>query len=168
MQNTLLDDIANVVGYTPARKIALAYAGRRLCVPRHARDETHAIAYLIGMPAYRALVREFPGEELFIPGLGDDDRFRRDLIVAARLADGQTYASVAADLGITPRRVEQIAAELEDRGWLKFSSGLGHFIRLLRLHRRGHGRGPAPTLKTVDFLGMGEVSDETPLPAAGA
>lgn len=166
MNNSVLDDIGGVIGYTPTRKLALAFGGRRLSVPHIVRDG-HPLAVLIGLPAFRALVREFSGVDLFLPTAGDDDRFRRDLVIAERLAAGATSADIALEMAISVRRVEQIRCDLGASGWIRYSGGHRRAMVLARLAARGAREAERPTL---EILGTGEVFDDTPLPlkAAGA
>lgn len=119
---TVLDDLCAVIGYTATRTVALWWAGRELYVPRHPRPD-HALAALIGMPALRALVREWPGERIDIPGLNGDDELRRARDIALRLVQGQDTGTIAQALGLTQRRVEQIRRGLVEAGWLAVPTG---------------------------------------------
>lgn len=121
MDESNLEDIARVVGYTATRQLAAWYSGRSIYVPRSARYD-HPLARLIGMAALRALVDEFACLQLTIPTEAEDDRWRRDRRVATMLVAGQTPQAIAREIGLTTRRVEQIRADLVDRGLLQYAA----------------------------------------------
>jgi hypothetical protein len=124
MQSGNLDDVCATVGYTATRILSAWYAGRSLYVPSNARDD-HPLASLIGMPALRALVREFASIQIPVPPQTEDDRFRRDRRIAEALVAGHTPREVAAAERLTVRRVEQIRADLVTLGWLRYAAGAG-------------------------------------------
>lgn len=161
MENSILDDLSAVVGYTATRKLAAWFGGRRLYVPQRA-SESHPLATLIGMPAFRALVREFAGDDdVFIPSSLEDERYLRDREIAERLAAGESAREIAARLSLTDRRIEQIRLDLAQRGWLLYAEGYKRAMRRSGPARRRGDEPEAPAL----FLGTGEVSAESP-PAA--
>ena len=162
MENSILDDLSAVVGYTATRKLVAWFGGRRLYVPQRAA-ETHPLATLIGMPAFRALVRDFAGDDnVFLPSTGEDDRYIRDREIAERIAAGESAPVIALAMALTERRIEQIRVELVERGWILYAEGYKRAMRKSRTTRRRGGDVPVPTLI---ILGTGEVSAETPLPA---
>lgn len=121
MEESNLDDIAGVIGYTATRQLAAWFSGRSIYVPRSARSD-HPLARLIGLPALRSLVGEFACLQLAIPTEAEDDRWRRDRRIATLLVAGQDARSVAEEVGLTVRRVEQIRADLVDRGLLQYAA----------------------------------------------
>lgn len=130
MEASNLDDVCACVGYTATRRLAAWYAGRNLYVPARAHAD-HPLAVLIGMPALRALVEQYRGEQLTIPPASEDDRFRRDRRIAIALVAGQTCAEIAADLDLTTRRVEQIRGDLIASRLLEYAAS-GRRARPLR------------------------------------
>jgi hypothetical protein len=144
-----LDDIARAVGYRAARVIALHYAGRRLHVPATARPD-HPLSVLIGRDAFVLLVREFAACRLLVPCDTEEQRFTRDWRIAALLADGRSAEQIAAALGMSSRRVEQIRVRLARDGWLTFEGA-----------PPGRGRGRRVAVRP-EILGTGEVSDGPP------
>lgn len=58
--------MANLVGMAAAMAVAKTYGGRRLYIPRKAR-QNHQLASLIGIEKLAALCRHYDGERLKIP-----------------------------------------------------------------------------------------------------
>lgn len=119
---SVLDDLSPVVGFTATLALAAWWADRNLYVPASARPD-HPLAAVIGLPALRALVAEFGGQTLAIPADVQALRFRRDRAICERFAEGWTPARVADEFELSPRRAEQLRADLIARGWLDFAAG---------------------------------------------
>ena len=158
MQNTVYDDIAASVGFTAAFALMTWFEKRRLYVPHQALP-SHPLATLIGLPALRALVRDFGGEDLWLPSAQEYERFARNRDIAVRLAAGDTAAQVGQRVGLSERRVEQIRDDLLADGLLTLAEG--------RRQPSGPGRpsrGRRSPYGGMEILGTGEVSDEPPPP----
>lgn len=121
-QATVLDDICTSVGYTATCVLSAWFGGRKLYVPGAARPD-HPLVDLIGLPALRALVRDWSGQELKVPTHRTAARFERDRRACELFAEGWTAERVAIDLGIGVRRAEQLRRELEASGWLAYATG---------------------------------------------
>lgn len=119
---SVLDDLSPIVGFTATLALAAWWADRNLYVPASARPD-HPLASVIGLPALRALVAEFGGQTLAIPADVQALRFRRDRAICERFAEGWTPARVADEFELSPRRAEQLRADLVARGWLDFAAG---------------------------------------------
>lgn len=159
MENSVLDDVCAVVGYTATRIIVAWYGGRSLYVPASVVDK-HPLATLIGLPALRALSREFGGgAALQIPSRALEDRYQCHQRIAAMLAAGATNAEVAETVGLTLRRVQQLRVELAGLGWIREAEA---FAR-----RRGRPTAAAAP-RLLEILGTGEVSDRPPTPSAAS
>lgn len=113
--NSCLDDIAGVIGFTPAMVLCAWYHGRNLYVPENARAN-HAIETLIGRPAFVRLVRSFHGQWLSIPKEGWLMRVFRDRRIADALVEGADDGDIANQVGVTPERVGQIRRALTTNG----------------------------------------------------
>ncbi|EFX61511.1 hypothetical protein DAPPUDRAFT_339194 [Daphnia pulex] len=136
-----LEPVCSAIGYTATRKIAAWYGGQLLHVPQVVRTD-HPLVALIGLRAVTALVNTWPGERFRIPDASDDDRYRRDRVIAEMLVAGATCAAIGQLMGITTRRVETLRAEMEQEGFLQFAEAP-------RLRSRGVPPGgslPRPTL----------------------
>lgn len=123
LKATLLDDVCAAVGWTATCAIVAWWGGRQLYVPPEARED-HPIALVIGMPAFRALVREFGGlaKAWSIPTGGICEQYVRDRRITERYAAGATPGLVAEEFGIGLRRAQQLRVELEQRGWLEYAA----------------------------------------------
>lgn len=119
---TLLDDLAPVVGYTATCALAAWYEGKNLYVPS-AYAPDHQLARLIGEPALRALVGAFASETLAIPPASDPARYRRDRLLCECVADGLPLRRIAEIFDLSVRRVEQLREDLEARGWIAYADG---------------------------------------------
>ena len=115
--NSILDDLASVIGYTATCSLVdlLGSNKRNLCVPTEATD-SHFLAKIIGMPAFRALVSNYGGQLIPIPEgrWRDVDRMSRK-VVMLYLA-GKKTPEIATLTGLSERRVERIYKELEPTG----------------------------------------------------
>lgn len=158
MENTNYDDLAASVGFTATVALMTWFEGRRLHVPRQVLPQ-HPLATLIGLPALRALVRDFGGEDLWLPASDQFGRYARNRDIAVRLAAGDTPAQIAERFGLSERRVEQIRVELVDAGLLKLAEG-----RRLPSGPGRPARGRRSPFGGLKILGTGEVSDEPPPP----
>lgn len=166
MNTSELDDLAPVIGYRASRIIAAWFAGRKLHVPTQARVG-HPLETLMGRSAFVALVNEFGASSVCVPTTDEDDRYRRNRLIAERFAAGATGADVAAELGLTIRRVEQIRVDLVALGWLLYAQG---FDTAKAQARRAAGSGAPEVLfsgTAAGFLETGEVFGEPPPPADG-
>ena len=159
MNTSDLDDLAPVIGYRATRVIAAWFAGRDLHTPARSWPG-HPLAKLIGQPAFDALVREYPSERFRIPTNEDDDRCRRDRVVAERLVAGRSCVEIADELGLTVRRVEQLRFELVDQGVLEYAQGFDSAMQAGRGNRLSRNVAPP---RFANF-GTGEVSGEPPPP----
>lgn len=153
MQNSVLDDLSATVGFTATVALLTWYGGRRLYVP-DAAIEGHALAKLIGLPALRALVRDFRGDDLCLPSADAFSRYARDRDIAASFAAGMTPAQTAEKFGLSLRRCEQLREEMATRGVLVLLAR-----RAARPGRPRRGRSP---YLGAEILGTGEVSAATP------
>lgn len=116
MAHGVIEDVGGEIGYTATTTLVTWFGGSGLYVPTIV-DETHLLARLIGLPAFRRLVAAFPSESIRIPKPVNqaDDRARR---VARMLIAGRTEREIAEEIGISVRRVEQIRKRLVDEGIL--------------------------------------------------
>lgn len=130
---TVLDEVCEKIGFSATVTLLVWYAGCRVWVPSTAPAD-HPLATLLGLRTLRSLVEGFGGEQIDIPQCAEQDRLRRDRRIAEALAAGALPRAVADAEGLTTRRVEQLRAELELRGWLQYATA----------RKRGHR--PASTV----------------------
>lgn len=149
-----LDDLCPVIGYRATRIIVAWFAGRRFHVPGTTRPG-HPLELLLGRPAFVALVGEFALCRVNVPAADHEERYGRDRRIAEMLASGWACERVAAAVGITARRVEQIRRELVANGWLRYAQGFDSAMSASRGRRR---RPVAPP----EFFGTNEVFHEPP------
>ena len=158
MQNSTYDDISASVGFTATVVLLTWFAKQRLYVPHEALP-SHPLATLIGLPALRALVRDFGGEDVWLPTAEAFGRYARDRDIAIRLAIGDSTADIATRFDLSERRVEQLRGELLQSGILKLAEG--------RRRSSAPGRpraGRSPFEGGLEILGTGEVFAEPPPP----
>lgn len=115
-QNTTLDDISGVIGFTPTLKLSAWYgATNNLYVPESAADSP-VLVRLLGEDLAQRLCVAFPREFLAIPRLStyDDESLRYR--IATLLMTGLSTRQVSKFEQISERRVQQICRELEREG----------------------------------------------------
>jgi hypothetical protein len=113
--NGTLEDVAAEIGYTATSRLVAWFGGANLYVPATATED-HAVARLIGLPAFRRLVSEYGGTTLSVPGGHLEEMDRRDRLIAERLGCGTGPREIAAEFGITERRVQQLRTRIEQTG----------------------------------------------------
>ncbi len=110
--NTTLDDVACVIGFTPTLRLAAWYGDRgNLYVPEQASAD-QVIARLIGLPAASRLSEAFPQEYLAVPGLSAYAAEARRARIALMLQRGLSIPETARIERCSDRRVLQICSEL--------------------------------------------------------
>ncbi|WP_316150068.1 helix-turn-helix domain-containing protein [Cupriavidus sp. BIC8F] len=113
--NGVLEDVSAEIGYTATSLLVAWFGGANLYIPATA-DENHPVARLIGHAAFRRLVAAYGSETLWIPGGHLDAMERRDRLIAERLARGAGTSEIAAEFGITERRVQQLRTHVQSKG----------------------------------------------------
>lgn len=118
LKATTLDDVAAVVGFSAALRLAAWYGDLgNLWVPREI-DESQIIVKLIGLSAAKRLSQEWGGDWLAIPrlsGYEDDVKLR---LIKRMLEKGFSAREVSNYVRLSERRVLQICRDLEARGLL--------------------------------------------------
>ena len=113
--NGTIEDVCAAIGFTATAALIDWYGGANLYVPAKA-DEKHHLAGLLGMPALRALCRDFGSLTVWIPAslhAGDTALKKK---VAQMLGAGAGSAEVAAATGLSQRRVQWLRLDMESRG----------------------------------------------------
>ncbi|WP_042886310.1 hypothetical protein [Cupriavidus necator] len=113
--NGVLEDVSAEIGYTATSLLVAWFGGANVYIPATA-DKSHPVARLIGHAAFRRLVAAYGSETLWIPGGHLEAMDRRDRLIAERLAHGAGTREIAAEFGITERRVQQLRTHVESKG----------------------------------------------------
>ena len=99
------------IGEEAARRLAEAFGGRRLYVPK-SPGEHHPITVAIGAPAAKVLAAEFGGSSpIDVPMLS-----ARKARIVELDAQGWTRAKIAREVHVTERRVYQVLEEVRNAG----------------------------------------------------
>lgn len=118
IQNTTLDDVAAVVGFSATLRLSAWYGDTYLYVPIEIPDD-HALVKLIGQSAAERLSQEWPGEHLAVPRLTAYEQDVRRKVIARMLEQKFGTREIANHLRISERRVQQITRELEIAGLIE-------------------------------------------------
>ena len=113
-QNTVLDDVCGLIGFSATIRLIEWYGGRHVYVPETPADD-HPLALLLGAAALRALSREFGSTMIWVPKDATGKRrqgIQTKKAVARLLNKGHLVAQVAHSLGMSARQVSRIAQEL--------------------------------------------------------
>ena len=125
LQNTTLDDIAGVIGFTPTLRLSAWFgAGNNLYVPEVVEDG-QILVRLLGRPNAERLAAAFPCEHLAIPRLTVYEEESRRLRVALMLSSGHSTRQVASFERMSERRIQQLCRELETAGLIAPIGGPG-------------------------------------------
>lgn len=117
--NTVLDDIAAVIGFTATLKLA-AWFGEgisNLYVPAVA-EEGQLLPRIIGMSAARAMSNEWPKKYLNVPRLHNYELELRKRHISRMVERGYSVREIAGQLQMSERRVSQVKEELRASGLL--------------------------------------------------
>ena len=115
-QNTTLDDIASVIGFSPTLRLSAWYGnGNNLYIPDRA-EEGQQLVKLIGLSAAQRLSDEWGAQHLSVPRLAayEDDSRRR--LICRLVGKGCSTREVSHLVRMSERRVQQICRELEVAG----------------------------------------------------
>lgn len=133
--NTLAEDICVVIGYSATSALIDWFGGRQLHIPL-AATEDHAIAKVIGLPAFTRLVAEWRGKALSLPLDYQRERDRRDRMIAVLIAHGHGSKEIAKIVGMSERGVQYSRQRLEEMGVLEL------ILKKAGLERLGENRVP--------------------------
>ena len=139
--NTLLDDIAAVVGFTPAVLIAALHGGNSLYVPESA-SAGHPLVTLLGPATFKRLADEWGGQTIHVPLLNDFERWRNVACASAWHRQGQPVEVIAARLGMGKRYVVGLLDEakaLRPRLRLRADLAVSQWCRTRLVKVRGDG-----------------------------
>ena len=115
-QNTTLDDISAVIGFTATVRLAAWYGnGNNLFVPSNV-EEGQVLVVLIGRSAAERLTKEFGGTHLAVPRISSYEEDMRRQRVCAMLGKGFSTREVSRHERMSERRVQQICREMELAG----------------------------------------------------
>lgn len=117
--NTILEDIAAVIGFSATIKLAAWFGDgvQTLYVPVRVQGG-QLLPKIIGEGAAKLLTAEFGGKHLSIPGIFHYEIEARKRAIFRLAPKGVSHREIAALIGITERRVQQIATELISDGLL--------------------------------------------------
>lgn len=124
--NTTLEDLASIIGFTATATLSIWLTGNnphghRLYVPQNPPPEHHLVK-LLGLSAARRLGEAWGNQHIHVPSMQSFERTKRFRYIARQIELGETYGNIAAHIGMTKRRVEQIAQELRGMGILEENS----------------------------------------------
>ena len=115
-QNTTLDDISSVIGFSPTLRLSAWYGnGNNLYIPDRVEDG-QVLVLLLGRSAAERLSNAFPGEHLAVPRLTSYEEDVRRQRIGSLLESGFSTRKISQFERISERRVQQICRELEQAG----------------------------------------------------
>lgn len=115
--NGTLEDLGAVIGFSATIRLVSWYGGSTLNVPSEMRD-AHPLNMIIGASAFKLLVEEWPGEAIKVPINAEYHESIRHRAVAALVAAGMVARDIGSVLYMTPRHVNRLRVEAEERGLL--------------------------------------------------
>jgi hypothetical protein len=123
LQNSILDDLAAVIGFSATARLAAWYGhGNSMYVPISV-EESQTLVRLIGLPAAKALTKSWPGQFLSLHPLRGYEQEVVRYRVSRMTTMGATHREIASIVGLGERRVQQIQQELLAAGLLTNSVG---------------------------------------------
>lgn len=114
LQKTTLEDISAVIGFTATLRLSAWFGDRTSpCYVPSVAAEGQLIARLVGLPAAKALSKEWGGEHIAVARVLEYEQDIRKKAVGRMFEKGFGSREIAAHLRISERRVQQICRELE-------------------------------------------------------
>ena len=117
--NTVLDDIAAVIGFSATLKLVAWFGDgiANLYVPAIA-EEGQLLPRIIGLSAAKAMSKEWPKKHLNVPRLHNYETELRKRHIARMIEKGYSLREIAGQLQMSERRVSQVKEELRSSGLL--------------------------------------------------
>lgn len=118
-QNTTLDDIAAVIGFSATVRLSAWFSnGSSLYIPEIVTDDC-LLVKLVGKSAAERLSKEWPKKLLWIPTMSVYDELRRRRMICRMLEQKFGSKEIARTIGMSEKRILQITRELEAEGFLQ-------------------------------------------------
>lgn len=117
-QNTTLDDLAALVGFSATIKVAAWYGGLNVFVPRFVKPD-QVLVRLLGESAAKRLCDEWGGCFLAVPPLNAYENEVQRRQIGRMLEQQFGCKEIARHNRLSERRVQQIARELEVSGLIR-------------------------------------------------
>jgi len=111
-KNTTHEDLAQIIGFTATVRLSAYFGGKNMTVPKNVSEKT-VLAKLIGMSAARMLSAEYGGERFAVPTMHLAEVELRNARVLEQLREGVSTDKIAANAGLTQRRVQQLRLQFE-------------------------------------------------------
>lgn len=93
---TILDQLRLLLGEPAASRFLALFSGTSVTFPkRHAGPFFAALVRAVGIDLAERVCRQWAGEHVYIPRNAAEDRARRNVAIAARLAAGESPESIA-------------------------------------------------------------------------
>ena len=115
--NGILEDISAEIGYTATTTLIDWLGGTSLYVPQIATEE-HFICKMIGMSAFRVLVRCYGNEVINLPIDYRRERTQRNRLIGALLGRGAGIEEIARVSGIGLKQIGHVKSELVSTGMI--------------------------------------------------
>jgi hypothetical protein len=120
-EHGLLEDIGAEIGFTATNALVDWFGGANLHIPVEATED-HPIAKVIGMPAFKRLVKMFGGNGtervIWIPWDYQREMDRRERLIAVLYEFGMGTKKIAWLTGMSERHVQHSRYRLEEMGLL--------------------------------------------------
>ena len=115
-QNTTLDDLSAVIGFTATLRLAAWYGnGNNLYVPEKVEDG-QVLVRLVGRSAAERLAQEFGREWIAVPRITCYEEDVRRQRIGSMLEKGFSTREVSRHERMSERRIQQVCRELEQLG----------------------------------------------------
>ena len=116
--NGILEDISAEIGYTATTTLIDWLGGTSMYVPQVATDD-HFVCKIIGMPAFRILVKSYGNEIINLPVDFRRERTQRNRLIGALLVRGTSPDEIARLSGVGLKQIGHVRTELQDAGILE-------------------------------------------------
>ncbi len=129
--NGFMEDLAQDIGYTAATALLDWFGGTSLWVPSE-HSENHVIERVIGVSAFRQLIRVYGHKTLNLPLDYRREISRRNRMIGALILKGVKPAEIARIALMTERQVHYVRVSLEQAGLLPYILGSESYSQYLR------------------------------------
>lgn len=116
IENTTLDDLCSVIGFTPTCRLSAWFGGLGSLYIPEVVDEGQLLVKLVGLSAAKRLSQEWGGSHLWLPSLSSYETDRRARLVARLVQSGISTREIASLAKLSERRVQMLVKELTETG----------------------------------------------------
>jgi hypothetical protein len=113
MQQRVMKDLVEAIGYADALELVRGWGGRTLAVPVKVTP-AHPLALRLGLVAAERLVKAFGGVRLQLPAERDALLAERNAAIAREVDSGRSRTAVAHEFGLSRQAIDKVLDKVRE------------------------------------------------------